>query len=66
MDGTKARQEIATTLQNSLIVRKQVNNHQRADSQVKGAAIDSINYEKVQYVLCFTSERPGVNIVMAF
>ncbi len=45
-------QETANTLQNSTIVRKEVGAHQRAGSQGKCAAIDSINREKVQHVIC--------------
>ena len=65
MNSTKVTQEIADTLQSSTIVRKEVNNDQRAGSQVKCAAIDSINREKVQHVVS-SSERAGVNRVMAF
>jgi len=64
VNSTKVTQEIADTLQSSTIVRKEVNNDQRAGSQVKCAAIDSINREKVQHVVC-SSERAGVNRVMA-
>ncbi len=65
MNSTKVREEIANTLQNSTIVRKQVDASRRTGSQVKCAAIDRINREKVQHVVC-SSERAGVNRVMAF
>jgi len=64
LNSTKARQEIANTLQNSTFVRKQVDANRRAGSQVKCTAIDSINREKIQHVVC-SSERAGVNRVMA-
>jgi len=64
VNSTTMTQEIANTLQNSTIVRKQVDAHWRTGSQVKCAAIDSINREKVQHVVC-SSERPsGVNRVI--
>ena len=44
---------------------QKINASQRTRSQVKCAAIDSINREKVQHVVC-PNERPGVNRVMAF
>ena len=65
MNSTKATQEIVNTLQNSTIVRKGVNDHQRAGSQVKCAAIDRINREKVQHVVC-ASEKASINRVMTF
>lgn len=39
--------------------------NQRTGSQVECAAIDSINRDKVQHVVC-SSKRPGVNRVIAF
>jgi len=63
--STKVTQEIANTLQNSTIVRKQADGDQRTGSQVKCAAIDRIDREKVQHVVC-PSERAGVNRVTAF
>jgi len=57
VNSTKATQEIVNTLQNSTIVRKQVDAHQRTGSQVECAAIDSINREKVQDVICSSESR---------
>jgi len=61
VNGTKVTQEIANTLQNSTVVRKQVDANWHVGSQVKCAAIDSINREKVQHLVC-SSERASVNV----
>ncbi len=64
MNSTKVRQQIANTLQDSTIVRKEVDADRRTDSQVKCAAIDGINREKVQHVVS-SRDRARVNRVMA-
>ncbi len=50
--STIVTEVIANTLQNSTIVRKQVETDRCTGSQVKCAAIDRINREKVQHVVC--------------
>jgi len=65
VNSTKVREEIANTLRDNTTVRKQVDANRRTGSQVKCAAIDSINREKVQHAVC-SNERAGVNRVMAF
>jgi hypothetical protein len=65
-NSTNMIQAIENTLQNGTIVRKEVVAHWLTGSQVKCTAIDSINREKVQHVICSSAERPGVNRVMSF
>ena len=65
MNSTIVTEVIANTLHNSTTVRKRVETDRRTGSQVKCAAIDSINRERVQHGVC-SGEKVGVNRVMAF